>query len=231
MLIEKGTVMTTYVVPDGMKRKPTAEEWETLLENRIPELIRRAKAGNLDPNALNITMQKVIEGELMRALPAQTRPNILRLISGDQQIVIRATSGKRAIARATGIFTWGIDSDFKKWKLDVSGEEKPETPVEVHEMLVDRDFKTIFAGLGRELDDLCLTQEQIIAFVEDHKKWLRKEGFATFFLFKVNTEFFVAGVLLNSDERPSVYARQFSYDLVWDGDGLRRLVVPQTLKP
>ena len=56
--------MTTQVVVDGTfaKRKPTAEEWEILLENRIPELIRRYKGAALDPAAVNSTLQQVLEG-------------------------------------------------------------------------------------------------------------------------------------------------------------------------
>lgn len=154
--------------------------------------------------------------------------SILRLISGGKRITIRPTSGQRTIAQATDIFTWGIDSDFKNWGLDVRGEAKPETPVLVYEMVEDGDFETIFDSLGRR-EDLCLTQEQIIAFAEDHKDWLRKEGYATFFLFKENRKFFVAIVNLASGERPRALAHRFSSAFVWDGGNRLRVVVPQTL--
>jgi len=229
--LRKETVMTTYVVPDGMKRKPTAEEWETLLESRIPELIRRAKAGNLDPDALNSTMQKVIEGELIGVLPAQTKPPILRLISNGKNIVIRATSGEWTIAQATDVFLLGVDPDFTTLGLDVPGEAKPETPVEVYEMTEDGNFKTIFGSFGHELDELCLTQEQVIAFVEDHKDWFRKHGFGTFFLFKVAGKFSVADVRLGDSIRLSIDAYRFWHDFVWGGGYHHRLVVPRVSKP
>lgn len=59
--------MTTYVVADGIvaKRKPTTDEWETLLENRVPELIRRYKNGALDPASVNSTLQQVIDGAVI----------------------------------------------------------------------------------------------------------------------------------------------------------------------
>lgn len=154
---------------------------------------------------------------------------ILRLISGGKQITIRATRGKRSIAQASDVFTWGIDPDFKYWGLDVLGEAKPETPVLVYEMVEHGDFETIFGSFGRELDDLCLTQEQIIAFVEDHEDWLRKEGYATFFLFKENGKFFVASVSLYGDGEPYAIVNRFSVDNVWYGGDRRRIVVPQTL--
>ncbi len=57
---------TNFVVADGVaKRRPTADEWEMLLENKIPELIRRYKAGALDPAAVNSTLQQVLEGAVI----------------------------------------------------------------------------------------------------------------------------------------------------------------------
>ena len=53
---------TSYVVADGVKRIPTADEWEMLLGNKIPELIRRYKDGALDPTAVNDTVQWVLDG-------------------------------------------------------------------------------------------------------------------------------------------------------------------------
>ena len=161
--------------------------------------------------------------------------SILNLISGGKKIVVRATSGKRTIAQAKDVFTWGIDSDFTNWDLDVPGEAKPETPVEIHEMTEDAVFKTIFESLGRNLDELCLTQDQIIVFVEDNKKWLRKDGYATFFLFTPRDEpinadksnLFVANVRLASDERLYALVHRFSIDRVWNGGHRHRVVVPQ----
>ena len=140
---------------------------------------------------------------------AHAKSSIFRLISGGKKIVIRATSGSKTIAQAKDIFTWGIDSDFVNWGLDVLGEAKPETPVEVHEMVEDGDFETIYDSLGRNLDDLCFEQEQIVIFVQDHKGWLRKDGCATFFLFKKNNEFFVASVNLFAFERPNAIVNRF----------------------
>ena len=61
------TVMTTHVVADGItaKRKPAVDEMETLLVNRIPDLIRRYKEGGLDPAGVNATLQMVLEGVII----------------------------------------------------------------------------------------------------------------------------------------------------------------------
>lgn len=156
--------------------------------------------------------------------------SVLRLISGGKQIIILATTGTKTIASATDVFTWGIDSDFKNWGLDVVEPAKPDTPVEVHEMIADGDFKTIFGSLGRNLDELCFTQEQIIVFVQNHKKWLRTDGCSTFFPFKVGNEFFVAYVYLFAGGRPRAYVNRFSSGFVWSGASRPRIVVPQALE-
>lgn len=154
---------------------------------------------------------------------------VLRLISSGKRIVIPATTGMQTIARAGDVFTEGIDSDFTSWGLDVPGEAKTETPVEVYEMVEDGDFKTIYDSLSRSLDSLCFTQEQAIVFVEDHKDWLRKEDYATFFLLKVGDKFFVAHVFLDAVERSSVVAGRFSCGIVWYGGFRLRFVVPQAI--
>lgn len=160
----------------------------------------------------------------------QTVSPILRCISSNKRIIVSATSGLKTIAQAGGVFTWGIDSDFVRWGLDVSGEARPDTPVEVHEMVQNGDFKTIYGSLGRELDNLCFTQEQVITFVREHKGWLRRDGYATFFLLKVKDKFFVAGVILDADDGPCARIFRFSFGSVWHGDCHHRFVVPQTLE-
>lgn len=170
-------------------------------------------------------------GQVVKAVEPQPKPAIPSLVSGDEQIIIGATSGAKTIASATDVFTWGIDPDFKNWGLDIPSEAKPETPIKVYEMVQDSDFKTIFGSFGRNPNALCLTQEQIISFVRDHKKWLRTGGYATFFLFKLGGEFFVAFVFLDSYERPDVDAYRFSCDVVWNAGIRHRIVVPQTLEP
>ena len=159
-----------------------------------------------------------------------TKPTILRLISGGKQVVIGATIGTKTIASATNVFTWGIDSDFKNWGLDVAGRAMPETPVQVYEMVQDGDYRTIFGSLERDLDTLCFTQEQIVSFVRDYKKWLRTGGYATFFLFKVGNEFFVAYVSLYGGGRPYVNVRRFSDVSVWNAESRHRVVLPQALE-
>jgi hypothetical protein len=150
----------------------------------------------------------------------------LKLISGSEIITIGETDGKSTIAHAEDTFRGYIDSDFVNYGTDVQGQSTKETKVQVFEMIKNGTFAQVFGGFGENIDRLCLSQSQIICFVKDHSRWLRTDGYATFFLFKENGEYFVAGV--HWDEgRLRVGAGRLSDDAVWSAEGRRRIVVPQ----
>lgn len=166
----------------------------------------------------------------VKELLAELAENIagcLKLISGAHTLELGPTDGKRTIANAKEIFTWSIDSDFKNWGCDVKADPTKAVNVHVHEMIKDSDFRKTFGGLSENLGELCLTQDQIIQFCEKHNKWLRTEGYATFFLFKVSGEFFVASVYVDSDGSLFIRVYRFSDDDVWRAVHRRRVVVPQ----
>ncbi|MEK7464080.1 MAG: hypothetical protein AAB610_03105 [Patescibacteria group bacterium] len=168
--------------------------------------------------------------EFVKALFAELAENIagcLKLISGAETLELEPTDGKRTIAKAKEVFTWGIDSDFQNWGCNVKADPTTAQNVHVHEMVKDGTFAKIFGGLSENLDELCLTQAQIIQFVQKHKKWLRTEGYATFFLFKVGDEFFVARVFVRDDGTLGAHVRRFSNGLVWRAGSRRRVVAPQ----
>lgn len=138
---------------------------------------------------------------------------------------------KDTIARADDVFTSWIDSDFTNWGTDVKSPKTEETELAVFEVDKDRTFKDIFGSISKNTDSMCLTQAQIIAFVKEHKDKLRTEEWATFFLFKVNDEVFVAGVRLDSDERPRAGVYRVSSGYVWDAGRRPRVVVPGNCVP
>lgn len=166
----------------------------------------------------------------VKELLAQLAENIvgcLKFISGAETLELKPTDGKRTIVKAEEVFIRGIDRDFKNWGCDVKADPTKAVNVHVYEMIKDGTFTQIFGGLSDNLDELCLTQDQIIQFCEMYKKWLRTDGCATFFLFKVNGEFFVARVDVNSDGTLDASVYRFSYGNVWSADYRHRVVVPQ----
>jgi len=146
----------------------------------------------------------------------------LKLISGDTEIVIGETDGTDTIANASDVFTGRIDPDFVNYGTNVKGQPTKKTKVQVFEVIKDGTFIQTFGGFGENLDRLCLTQNQIKLFVKDHSKWLLKNGYGTFFLFKEKGEYFVIGVYLGDGGFRAIML----LNDVCHGC-LRRVVVPQ----
>lgn len=152
---------------------------------------------------------------------------IVRLISGAETLELDETDGKATIAKAKETFSGYIDGDFKEWGCDVKSESTGKTQVTVHKMVKDGTFAQIFGGMSDDLNGFCLTQPQIIQSVEKHRKWLRTDGYGTFFLFKVGEDFFVANVNFDDGGRLEVFLHRFSGDYVWYAGYAHRIVVPQ----
>lgn len=150
----------------------------------------------------------------------------LRLISLGKSIVIGATDGRGMIAKAKDTFPVYIDLGFVKYGTNVKGQPTKKMLVQVFEIIKDGTLAQIFGGFGENLDRLCLSQDQIIRFVKEHSKWLRTDGYGTFFLFKVDNEFFLACVAWD-EGRLGVCASRLSFGRVWDAGFRHRIVVPQ----
>jgi len=184
----------------------------------------RLKSGcPIDPELVKISLQDIVEGKFNHKTVSNA---ILRLISGGKSIIIDDCDGSETIANAKDIFKSGIDSDFKNWGTDKPGQATEETAVQVHEMVKDATFAQMFGSLGTDLDKLCLTQHQIKKFCKKHANWLRTDGYGTFFLFKVEDQYFVANVNVRGDGL-RVYVGRLESGYVWGAEGLRRVVVPQ----
>ncbi|NTV22603.1 MAG: hypothetical protein HGB03_03520 [Candidatus Yonathbacteria bacterium] len=186
----------------------------------------RLKGGSpIDPELVTLALQDIIEGKFHHTQASKADNAILRLISKGETIVIDVCDGSETLATAKEVFP-GIDGDFKNWGTNKAGIATKEQVVDVHELVKDATFAQMFGSLGTDLDKLCLTQAQIKNFCKKHFNWLRTDGYPTFFLFKVEDQFFVAYVLVHSDGL-RVYVRQFEDVLVCSAVNSHRLVVPQ----
>lgn len=163
---------------------------------------------------------------------AKARNDFLRLISGDESVVIDPTDGKEVLANADDLFDY-IDSDFRNWRADEPGQPTGETPVEIYEMIGDATFTQMFGSLGADrripasMRKLCLTQAQIKGFVKKHRNWLRADGYGTFFPFVSYGQFFVARVDVSSGGGLRVCVLRLGHSGVWRAAGRHRVVVPQ----
>ena len=156
----------------------------------------------------------------------KTKNAVLRKISEGHSIIVPATTGQRTLAQANSVFTH-LDPDFKNWETDVVSEAKPETPADIYKQIKNATFADIFTSLSSNLDPLLWEQEQIIAFVESHKNWLHPEGYGNFFLFKVGSSVFVAGVYLYSDGELRARVYRFAHASIWRASRRRSVFVPQ----
>lgn len=156
--------------------------------------------------------------------PAPPAPRtILRKISEGEKVTIPKCSGRRTIAELTNVLKSHLGSSFKN--LDKEAGETPETETDVYEMVEDATFSKMFPSLGRDLDSLVFTQDQVLTFVEKYRVWLRTGGDATFFLLK-HGDYFVACLYVDGG-RLKVGLYGFWYRYAWSPYGRHRVVVPQ----
>jgi hypothetical protein len=148
----------------------------------------------------------------------------LKLISGNEPLMLGPTDGQETLARAADVFRY-IDSNFANWNCDVPGPPAKETSVQVYEMVRDSAFQELFGGFGVALDRLALTQAQIKQFVKRYPDWLKKGGNGTFFLFNAGDEFFVAAMYLFSDGRLGARVRRLTLERVLRAKKRHRLVL------
>lgn len=135
-------------------------------------------------------------------------------------ITLEKTTGTKTIAEAKDVFAY-IDSDFKNWNTNKKGKKTVDMSLAVCELTENMMFTQMFP----KPEDMCVSQEQIIEFCKEHKDKLQQDWY-TFFLFKVNSEFFVADVDVRSGGL-RVYVHRFSSDSVWYAECRRRFVIPQ----
>jgi hypothetical protein len=134
--------------------------------------------------------------------------------------IILPKVGKQLISKSK-LFSY-IDGDFKNWKLDdTTIAQKQE--LGVYELTEDMTFVQIFPNPEK----MCLTQGQILKFIEEHKDKLRNNWY-TFFLFKSKGKFFVADVRIYDDGALNVNVRRLEDDVLWGADRRLRLVLPLT---
>ncbi len=182
------------------------------------DITERVIRGSLDPEE--------VENALRSLIGQRSKKGILKLLTGSETLMLDDLDGKETLATAKEVFLSGIDRDFEKRGINNAGIATKEQAVNVYEMVEDSTFELMFSSLKADFDKLCLTQAQIKNFCKKHPNWLRKDGYATFFLCKVYEQFFVVVVDEDSDGL-GVRVRRFEDDRVWYAEDPIRMVVPR----
>ena len=152
--------------------------------------------------------------------------SILKRLYSDDTITISAVDGSKTITNSKDVFKLWIDPYFEDWNLNKPDQATSEIKIQVYEMTQNANLKQMFSSLNDCLDKLCLTQHQIAEFCAKDQKYLRQNCRPTFFLFKVDGEYFVADVYVYLDGL-FVIVHSFENSNTWGGKFHHRLVVPQ----
>lgn len=156
----------------------------------------------------------------------KSRNAFLKLISGTESLVIEALDGKAIIAEAKNVFKSYISSYFRNLILNNVGKATEEAKMAVYEMTANATFSQMFNSLADNLDQLVMSQSQIIRFCEKYPDWLRQDGYATFFLIKESGAYFVVYVFV-VDDGLVVHVYHLEGARVWNAGYRLRLVTPQ----
>lgn len=145
---------------------------------------------------------------------------------GKPEVTIRAVSGEKFITESDDVFSYK-EYDFAELVDKNEAVPTEETRVVIFELRKGAKFNQMFASLPEnDLDKLCLTQHQIISFVEDNKKEMDNDNGLTFFLFRDNDNYHVALVLIDVSDKASVSVSPLGNKNVWGADPRYRVVVP-----
>jgi len=146
-------------------------------------------------------------------------------------LIIDPVDGREVLADASDVFSQ-IDVDFRKWRTDKTGTAQDKISVVVYDAIEKASIIQFFNSLGDNKKSFCLHQDQIKGFIRKHRRWLRTDGYGTFFLFQAEDSpygnFFTAIVNFcsHSELRLSIRATN-GCDGIWVINKNCRFVAPQ----
>lgn len=153
-------------------------------------------------------------------------PAGLRLLSGNDELMIEALNGRAYISHCKKTFQLPVDNDFKLLGLNRSGPATPKILVDVREIISDMSFIEIFSSIDPDLDKSVMTQAQIIRFCKKHPDKLRDQGLSTLFLTKMGLSYFVVNVCRCKDAL-FVYVHNLLTESSCKSDYLYRVASPR----
>ncbi len=179
------------------------------IDGKILELKRQLRQESgcpFDPEDFIDSLQCNIEGKFLkrdkkfskRPLQVISQTSNLKLISGNSEINLEATDGSRFISEAEPTFKDKIEENFKRYNLGKKSIPTEKTLVSVYESTKPGTGQEFFKRFFVKLDELVLTQNQIIDFCEKHPSLLCQNG-VTLFLIKEYYKYFIVWVKIHSN--------------------------------
>jgi hypothetical protein len=119
---------------------------------------------------------------------------ILEEVFLKQKLGLPATDGSVNL-KNSGLFGKCLDPDYINWDLNKKQKATKAQGIKAYRLMADVRFKKMFAFFNKNIDELCLTQNQIVDYCEKYKNHL-KSCRSVFVPFKENREYFIANVYL-----------------------------------
>lgn len=131
----------------------------------------------------------------------------LKLISNGD-VRIRALDGSQSFKFSDGDLFKFVFFDTADLNTEERAIKSDETELLVYEQVKDSTINQMFISLSRDFDQLCLTQNQILEFLNNYKKYSKNK--TNHFLFKSNNKIFIAQVCVDSDDSMRLFGGPFS---------------------
>jgi hypothetical protein len=131
----------------------------------------------------------------------------LKLISSGD-VIIGALDGSRFFKFSDGDLFKFVFFDLAGLNTEENAIRSNEAELLVYEQVKDSTINQMFLSLNRNIDELCLTQNQILEFLDNYKKYSMNK--TNHFLFKSNDRVFIAQVCADSDDSMRLFGGLFS---------------------
>ncbi len=193
---------TTLVVTGCPVNNSLLLDLEQKLES-IKIKIRKDFSSNrpYDLNNLLKSLDDIIDGRFENN--KSIKPHLA--LACNESLIIPPVDGKRSIARSVSIFSGGMTGYYKSLYLDLPSQPTTEVSVSIRKITDYDSYMGMFTTICKDINELCLTQHQIVEFCRLHTGWMisnkliTRSWQSTCFLFKQNNEFYVANTQLCDD--------------------------------
>ena len=163
---------------------------------------------------------------------------ILKLISGEENLILKASDGSRLIYQSGETFTSFLDPKFVALGLNKKGITTTETKIQIYEIAHSGDFIDIFKSLPGIWNQKWLSQNQIIDFCEQLSKYLYFQGYAVIFICKIDemkevdeenpqNNLVAVSAHLDASGLSAEFYRLSCYSSAWHAINTNRFVIPQ----
>ena len=171
---------------------------------------------------------KIVKAPVLSRQRSKSRKDTkyLKLVSYGERIVIEPTDGKDIITQAVELFGMGIEMDLNNIDTEFEGEPARETVVQIFEMTKNGTLNQVLRSFEENLDNISLTQSQIISFVKNNEKWFRTGSCTMAFLFFVGESYCVVRVTWIDGEFYATIVN-LANKSVWRSSNRVRFVIPE----